>query len=181
MNKEFKNTVSTMEGKKEEYPLGTKEIPREEIDKIIRTHMYSAFGSGLIPLPLVDFAAITGIQLNLIRKLAKLYDIPFSKEKAKSISITLIRSTLSVTAGGAIASIVKAIPIVGYSLGAMTTSIIGSASTYATGHVFNRHFATGGTFLTFDTEKVKDYYAQMFSEGKEVSSNIKSVEYTSRI
>jgi len=36
--------------------------------------------------------------------------------------------------------------------------IVAGAATYAIGKVFVRHFASGGTFLTFNPEKVKDYY-----------------------
>jgi uncharacterized protein (DUF697 family) len=158
---------------KKEASFESKEIAKEETDKIIRNHMYSAFGLGLIPLPLVDLAAITAVQLNLIRKLAKLYDIPFSKDKVKNILTSLIGGTVPAATGMPLASLAKAVPIVGYSIGAISTSVIASASTYAVGHVFNRHFASGGTFLTFDTEKVKYYYGTMFKKGKETASDIK--------
>ena len=161
------------EKEKKEASCDSKEITKEETDKIIRNHMYSAFGLGLIPLPLIDFAAVTGVQLNLIRKLAKIYDIPFSKDKVKNILTSLIGGAVPAATGMPLASLAKGVPIVGYSLGAIAMPVVASASTYALGHVFNRHFASGGTFLTFDTEKVKDYYAQMFKKGKEVSSDIK--------
>ncbi len=51
--------------------------------------------------------------------------------------------------------------------------ILCGAATYATGKVFIQHFASGGTFLTFDPAKVKAHYAQMFEEGKKVSSKIR--------
>ncbi|MCP4106117.1 MAG: hypothetical protein GY749_11350 [Desulfobacteraceae bacterium] len=47
--------------------------------------------------------------------------------------------------------------------------VAASASTYALGKIFIQHFASGGTFLTFDPEKVKAYYAEMFEDGKKVA------------
>jgi hypothetical protein len=35
------------------------------------------------------------------------------------------------------------------------------------GKVFIQHFESGGTFLTFDPQQVRDYYAQQFEKGKE--------------
>lgn len=150
-----------------------KAVAKEAVDKLIRHHMYSAFGIGLIPLPLLDMAALTGVQLNLIRKLSNLYGVPFSKDKVKSILSSLVAGTAPAATGVPAASYVKVIPIVGYSLGAVSISVIGAATTYATGKVFNQHFASGGTFLSFDGEKVKDYYSKMFRKGKETVSDIK--------
>jgi hypothetical protein len=47
-------------------------------------------------------------------------------------------------------------------------AVFGTASTYAVGSVFIQHFETGGTLLTFDAEKVRDFYAQQFREGRQV-------------
>jgi uncharacterized protein (DUF697 family) len=150
------------------------EVAKEKVDKLIRHHMYSAFGIGLIPLPLLDMAALTGVQLNLVRKLSNLYGVPFSKDKVKNILSSLVAGATPAAAGASAASYVKVIPIVGYSLGAVSMSVIAAATTYATGRVFNQHFASGGTFLSFDAEKVKDYYSKMFRKGKETVSDIKA-------
>ncbi|MCI5165392.1 MAG: GTPase, partial [Candidatus Electrothrix sp. GM3_4] len=48
------------------------------------------------------------------------------------------------------------------------------AVTYAVGKVFHQHFASGGTFLTFDPDKVREYYAQMLKEGKAMASKAKA-------
>ena len=43
---------------------------------------------------------------------------------------------------------------------------LAGASTYAVGKVFVQHFESGGTFLNFDPEDVRDYYAEQFEKGK---------------
>jgi len=52
--------------------------------------------------------------------------------------------------------------------------ITAGAVTYAVGKVFHQHFASGGTFLSFDPDKVRDYYAEMLREGKTVAANMKA-------
>jgi Uncharacterized protein/domain associated with GTPases len=56
------------------------QVPREETDKIIRQHMWSSMGVSLIPIPLIDFTAITVIQFNMIRKLSRQYGVPLIKK-----------------------------------------------------------------------------------------------------
>jgi uncharacterized protein (DUF697 family) len=62
------------------------------------------------------------------------------------------------------------IPVVGQTAGGMTMLATGGACTYALGKVFVQHFESGGTFLDFDPEKVKAYFAEKFKEGKKFAS-----------
>jgi uncharacterized protein (DUF697 family) len=144
------------------------EISKEQISKLIRNHVYGSMGVGLIPVPMVDFIGITGVQLNMVRKLAGYYDIPFSKELTKNLIISLIGGAVPAAAAYPVASTIKFIPIVGQSLGAVSMPVIAGASTFAVGKVFYRHFASGGTFLTFDPNIAREYYEEMFQKGKDV-------------
>ncbi len=153
-----------------EYQAPTK----EELNRVIRQHVWGALGVGLIPVPIVDLVALTGVQLNLLRKLAQKYRIPFRKDAAKNVLSSLVGSGLPVVIAPSVAaSIVKFIPIFGETAGVVTMPVLAGAATYALGKVFTQHFASGGTFLTFDPEKVRGYYAEMFEEGKKVASNVK--------
>lgn len=150
-----------------------KEVSKEELEKLVRHHVWGAIGIGLIPLPLVDMVALTALQVNLVRKIAKAYDIPFMKDKVKNIIGILIGSVVPSVIGPPLAaSITKFVPVVGQTTGAITMPAVAGASTYATGKVFIQHFATGGTLLTFNPEKVKSYFAEMFKEGKQMVENI---------
>ena len=157
-----------------------KETQKEEVkvlgegtDKTVRNHVIGSMGVGLIPVPVVDLVALTGVQLNMLRKLAKSYNIPFSKDKVKNILASLIGGTIPVSFSSTLASLVKSIPIVGQTTGALSMPILAGATTYAVGKVFTQHFASGGTFLNFNPEEVKEYYAQMFKEGEKVASDLK--------
>lgn len=156
---------------------GGPDVPKEELDKILRYHVWGAIGVSLVPIPLVDLVALTGVQVNLLRVLAKQYKIPFSKDPVTKILSVLVGSTTPVAFGVPLAaSLVKFIPFLGEAAAIITLPIIAGASTYAVGKVFIQHFASGGTFLTFNPEKVKAYYAEMFEEGKKIATEIKSAK-----
>lgn len=142
-------------------------------NKCIRNHMLISLGIGLIPIPMLDVVGITGVQLNMMRKLAKIYEVPFTEHKAKTILAALVGGGGSLPVAGAFGSIVKLIPLVGQTIGAVSMSIAGGAITYAVGKVFMMHFASGGTILSFDPEKVRSYYQEMLKEGEMVAESLK--------
>lgn len=144
---------------------------QEQGSKVIRNHVIVSMGVGLVPIPIVDFVGITGVQLNMLRKLSKIYEVPFSEHKVKNIVSSLVGGGISVPVGVAVFSLVKMIPVVGTSIGAVSMPVTAGAVTYAVGKVFIQHFASGGTFLTFDPEKVRDYYEEMLKEGKTVAKS----------
>jgi uncharacterized protein (DUF697 family) len=151
------------------------DVPKERLDKLIRLHVWGAMGVGLIPFPLVDFAAVTVVQLNLLRKLSKEYNVRFFKHTAKNILSSLFASAVPVFGSLPLAaSLAKAVPVIGTTAGVVTMPILNGASTYALGKVFVQHFASGGTFLTFNPDKVKAYYAEMLKEGQKVAADMKA-------
>jgi len=141
-------------------------------NKTIRTHVLSAMGVGLVPIPLVDLLGITGIQINLIRKLANIYEVPYTRDKIKNVLTPLVGGAFPVVSATTMISLFKAIPIIGQTTGALAVSITSGAVTYAVGKVFLQHFASGGTFLTFDPEKVRDYYEAMVKEGRKAAADL---------
>lgn len=145
---------------------------KQNADSIIRNHMIWSMGAGLIPVPVADFFAVSAIQLDMIRQIAKLYDIDFSEQAGKA-SITALTSSGLARLG---ARAIKFIPGVGTILGGITMSVLSGASTYALGEVFNKHFATGGTFLDFDVNRVKKFYDEKFEKGKIIAKEIKETE-----
>ena len=125
-------------------------------------------------MPFIDFVAVTGVQLTLLKKLAKIYNPLFSRN--------IMMNIIQILTGGAFpasfnllirASFAKTIPGIGYFLGAAGGASISGASTYAIGKVFCRHFAEGGTFLSFDPNDVRDFYEEMLREGKKIVADIK--------
>ena len=148
--------------------------PSEEVvDAIIRKRVYGAIGIGFVPVPLVDFLGLTALQLELIHALSKAYGVEFKKERVKSIISSLCGGILTTASVPLAASLLKSIPVVGFTAGAASISIMGGATTYALGWVFDRHFRKGGNLIDFNAEEAKTYFKDKVEEGKTFIGKIK--------
>ncbi|SLM31110.1 conserved hypothetical protein [Desulfamplus magnetovallimortis] len=177
-NKEEKTEMNTTKEKatdaKPEDNATTETAPMEtdtakrldEANKIVRNRMIASVGAGLIPLPVVDIAALTGIQMDAVRALSKLYNVNFTQNIGKTAISALTGGIFPVASGPWVSSAVKTVPVVGQLMGTISMPVVAGASTYALGQVFIQHFESGGTFLTFDPEKVKEHFKQEFEKGK---------------
>ena len=145
----------------------------DQAQLIVRNHIIGVMGASLVPVPLVDLVALTGIQLKMLRSLAKHYDVAFSKNLGKNLILSLLGGILPTSAAMTVASFFKAIPGVGTLSGVASVSLLGGAATYAIGNVFIQHFESGGTLLDFDPEKMRKYFSSKLTEGKEVAANLK--------
>lgn len=136
-------------------------------ETVIRNHVIWSMGASyIIPLPVADVFAVSALQLDMIRQLCRVYDIDFAETQGKAIVTSLTTSTMA-RAGAR--SLLKFVPGVGTVIGGITVAVVNGASTYALGEVFKRHFAGGGTFLDFDTGRLKKLYREQFEKGKDVA------------
>ncbi len=136
----------------------------EAADKIIKKYRLIALGVGLIPIAFLDMAALAALQLKMLKDISEVYEIKFSENLGKSG----IAALLSGAGIYPVNQLIKMLPITGWFMTFAGTSLFSAASTHAVGKVFIQHFASGGTFLTFDPEKVRDYYADQLSTGKKI-------------
>lgn len=138
---------------------------------LVKKSMYASMAAGLVPVPIFDFLAVSSIQLEMLRRLSHVYGVTFMEGKGKNALAALIGGSFPTSVAPLVASLTKMIPIVGSTIGAISLPLVSGASTYAVGKVFIQHFESGGTFLTFDPETVRAYYAEQFKEGKAVASS----------
>ena len=143
----------------------------KEALKIVKNHMWMSGGAGLIPIPVVDLVAVAGVQLKVLAALSKFYEVPFHKNLGKAAISSLVGFVLPhALAFGAAGSLIKLIPFVGNVSGVAWMGLFSAAYTWALGKVFIQHFESGGTFLNFDAEKVKEYFQAEFKEGRQMSA-----------
>jgi uncharacterized protein (DUF697 family) len=139
----------------------TDEQRDQEASRLVdRFSLYSG-AAGLIPVPLIDIAAVGGIQLQMLRKLSEIYGVPFSDNRGKSVIASLAGSLLpasaaSTTAMG-ISSALKSFPGVGTAISAFTMPAFSAGATWVTGKVFIQHFASGGTLLDFNPPDYREF------------------------
>ena len=141
---------------------------REMAQDIVKSHVLYSLGAGLVPIPLLDIAAVSVVQLDMLRQLAKLYGKDFKESSGKSLISAITGSTMARMG----ASMVKSIPGIGSILGGVTMSALSGASTYATGQVFIWHFGTGGDLSNFNFDKAREIYEREFEKGKQVARDL---------
>lgn len=142
----------------------------EQIDKIIQNHVLYSMGLGIIPIPLVDIAAVTATQLDMLSQIGGVHGKNFSDISGKSF----IASTAGATFARLGASFIKAIPGIGSLLGGVSMSIMSGASTYAIGQVSHRFFRDGLELEDIDADLAKSIYEEEFEKGKKVASDLKA-------
>lgn len=137
-----------------------------QANQIVNRYWKWSAAAGLIPVPLLDVAAVTGVQLKMLADLARLYDVPFQKDRVKAAVGALIGAvspaflsagTLSL-AGPAL----KIIPGIGTAVGVVVTPAFNAATTYALGRVFTVHFESGGTLLDLDPDGLREHFRREF-------------------
>jgi uncharacterized protein (DUF697 family) len=145
--------------------------------KTTKNYMWWSMGAGLIPVPYLDLAAVSGVQLKMVSEISKIYEVPFQENRGKAAVGSLVGFVLPhATACGLIGSTIKAIPLIGALAGAPAMAIFCGAYAWALGNVFIQHFESGGTFLNFNPDEVKEYFRAQFEEGKKMASSMGTQE-----
>jgi len=149
----------------------------EEAGKIVRRNMYYAMGAGVVPIPIFDLAAITGLQMKMLYQLSKEYDVTFPKDIVRTTLASLVGGIGTIPLASAVAgSMIKVLPGIGNIASVLTLPVTAGAITYAIGKIFVMHFESGGTFLTFNAKKMKSYFSELYEEGKGEASKANTTE-----
>ena len=128
-----------------------------EAAKVVDRFSLWAGGASLIPLPIVDLAAIAGVQIQMLRRLSQIYGVPFSENIGKSAIAGIAGVFIPASTTVGIVSTVKAIPVLGTAVAALSMPALSAGATYIIGKVFIQHFASGGTLLDFNPPDYRDF------------------------
>ena len=113
--------------------------------------------AGLLPVPMLDLAAVAGVQLQMLRRLSQIYHIPFSKNRGKAILASFAGTMIPASTGLGVASMAKTVPVAGTAIGALTAPALSVGATYVIGMAFIEHFASGGTLLDFEPPDYREF------------------------
>lgn len=141
---------------------------RPQANEIIKNHVGFSMGAALVPFPGADLLAVSAVQLNMLRQLAKLYNVGFFDTLGKNV-ISAIAGTGVARLG---ASLIKAIPGVGTVIGELSMPALSGASTYALGQVVAHHFQKGGTLEDLDFKTARQEYSDEMDAGKKVAEDL---------
>jgi len=132
--------------------------------------------AGIIPVPGVDVAAVGGLQIQMLRRLSQMYEVPFSQNRGKALIAALAGALLPSTSTIGIVSTVKAVPILGSIVGGLSMPVLSAGATYAIGQSFIKHFESGGTLLDFNPP---DYRELVKSQTEAWNARVK--RFTGRV
>jgi uncharacterized protein (DUF697 family) len=145
----------------------------DDNQKLVKNYMWWSMGAGLVPVPLVDMAAVTGVQLKMLADLSRAYDVKFTEDAGRKIVLSLLGSLIpNGLARGFLGSLLKIVPVVGTVMGTISMSAFSGAATYAIGKLFIQHYEAGGTLLDLDVTQMNDFFKEKFAEGQNIAKDM---------
>jgi uncharacterized protein (DUF697 family) len=119
-------------------------LRRKAVAIVERYANLSAVG-GAIPVPLVNAAAILALLVRMVKALSDLYDVPFERNRTRSIVIGLMGGALptgfSTIATSSLTFLVPGLNLVGLAVASVTSG----AFARAIGQLYIEHFENGVT------------------------------------
>jgi uncharacterized protein (DUF697 family) len=114
--------------------------------KIVERHKTYAAMGGLLPLPIVNIATVTAVIMRMIKQLSELYQMPFERDRTRSIVIGLIGGAVPSGFGFATTStLALLIPASGF-VGLAVSAATAAALTRGIGLVFADSFEQSAAF-----------------------------------
>lgn len=137
--------------------------------KIIKSWSKWSAVVGMVPMPLVDAALISMVQVRMIQNLCICYKVPFEKNAAIALVSSLLGgggSTL--VAQLATRSTLQTIPLFGTVIGVIAEPAMGYATTFALGKSFLEHIKRNGNFSNIDAKQMKAYFSSQFKGARKL-------------
>ncbi|MCM0036371.1 MAG: DUF697 domain-containing protein [Burkholderiaceae bacterium] len=135
--------------------------------KVVKSWSQWSVAAGFVPVPFVDIALVSGIQVKMIYDLCQIYNVPFKKEAALAYASGLVGGSLTAGAAQIVGAMaLKAVPYVDQ----LVQPTFAFATTYAMGYVFVKHFENSGTMASFDSSKMNLYFQEQFEKSKKIFS-----------
>ncbi len=125
--------------------------------KLVERFSLWSGAAGLLPIPIVDLAAVGGVQIQMLRRLSQIYDVPFTENRGKSIIAGVAGSMIPASSAMGTASVMKGVPVIGTLISVLAMPALSAGATYAIGMAFIEHFASGGTLLDFRAGDYRDF------------------------
>lgn len=135
--------------------------------KIVKTWSQWSVAAGIVPVPLMDVALVSGIQVKMIYDLCQVYNVPFEKKSALAVASGLVGGSFSAGIARMLGEMaLKSIPYVEQ----VMQPTLSFATTYSMGYVFVKHFESAGTLVNFDASKMNIYFQEQFEKSKKLFS-----------
>jgi uncharacterized protein (DUF697 family) len=125
--------------------------------KLVKRFSVWAGAGGLIPAPFIDMIAVSAVQYEMVRRISRVYDVPFSENRGKALVAGFAGTIIPASSGIGAASLTKGVPLLGSLIGFVTVPTLAYGATYAMGMAFVQHFISGGTLLDFNPPDYREF------------------------
>ena len=139
-------------------PMPARPALEEQGMAIVKSYYGWSAAAGLVPVPWLDFAAVVAVQVRMVEELARLYSKPVVGRSVKPAIVGLLGTSGGFLLAGPVARILRVVPVVGPLTALLALPALATASCWATGKVFIRHFEGGGSILDFDPVAAGTHY-----------------------
>ena len=154
---------------------------RSRGEELAKLYANWAAASGGIPVPLIDMAIITGVQVRFVASLADLYGVSISKHRARLALLSITGGGTAVVAGGVakialpgtmsiVGSASKSAIGFGTVLGSIAIGAFAYSSTILIGRLFMDAFEKSISFSKTEVDNMAEQYS------KEINSTIRTSE-----
>jgi uncharacterized protein (DUF697 family) len=144
-------------------------IDETHADTIISNHVGYAMAAAAIPVPLADIAAVTLVQLDMVKALSAEYGQDYDESRGNA----MLASLAGASAARLGASVFKSIPVAGTLVGAAAQIALSGASTYAVGHTFRGVYEDNGTLANVDTDALRERYEEYVAKGRRLAQSLR--------
>ena len=148
-------------------PVKIDAVTRAKVEEVIKNRALLAGGMGLVPVPGFNFAAVTVIQISMVKSITRLYDIEVKKSWIKNIISSVIGGAVPAVGARYAAGWFLKAPLLGVSLAALTAPAMNGLVTYAVGYMFVRYFESENGLLKANAKALGAWFKEGFKEGRE--------------
>jgi uncharacterized protein (DUF697 family) len=152
---------------KTDLPVKVDAITSAKVEKIIKDRALLAAGMGIVPVPVLNLASVTVVQISMVQSISKLYDIEAKKSWIKNIISAVLGGITTTGGSGFLAAHIIGAPLVGASLAVLTAPALNGLITYALGYMFARYFESNEGFFKTNVKALRDWFAEGFKQGRE--------------
>jgi uncharacterized protein (DUF697 family) len=116
---------------------------RAMANAIVKRYGNYAAGSGIIPLPIVNVAGVTAINIRMVKMLSDLYGVPFERDRTRAIVVGLAAGTMPTGLAAVAASTLSYFTPASAFFALAISSVTAATCTRSIGRTFVEHFESG--------------------------------------
>ena len=167
-------TPTTTENTTSENQFNTPNLPatnspqgkEQEADAIIRRYALYGTAAGLIPSFGLDVAALTAIQVKMIRELANLYEYDVNDQMIRMSITTGITALGGRLLTGIATSITKAFSPLKFLIGGATQAALSGFTTAEIGKIYQARMSSGENPADITVSEIVNHIVSQVQEGK---------------